>query len=486
MSHGHAELGECTPASVFHDQGRFGRLFPALPPFAEDTKPIRDALAELGARDGPMDAKDFLAGMSNPDNPTMAAGFTYLGQFIDHDMTFDPASSLARRRDPESIRNFRIPALDLDSVYGGGPVASPHLYDQTVDGGRTTMLIETIPGSEAKTLDNKPRRDLPRNSQMTALAGDPRNDENLIVSQFHLAWLCFHNVVVADVKAGLGAGHTAGEIFAEAQRVVRWHYQWLVLHEFLSKTVGRETADDVLANGRKHFTWRHEPYIPVEFSVAAYRFGHSQVRPTYRANFGTSTVNPARQFIAPFFRPGDEDPKDPDDLRGGKRAPRRFIDWQSFFDFGDARSRSTKRIDTKLSSILFEVLGQAEGEPTSLATLDLLRGLTMELPSGQRVANAMALPVLEPGDLDELKDLDLDQRTPLWFYVLREAEVMAGGEHLGPVGGRIVAEVIHGLIEGDGQSYLRQDPAWGPTYGEGGSFTVVDLLTTAGVVGALD
>lgn len=486
MIHGHAELGDCAPASVFHDQGRFGRLFPSLPPFAADTKLVRDALTALGARDGPMDGKDVVPGAGNPDNPTIAAGFTYVGQFIDHDMTFDPTSSLARRRDPESIRNFRIPALDLDSVYGGGPVASPQLYDQTVDGGRTTMLIETIPGSETKALDRTPRRDLPRNSQMTALAGDPRNDENLIVSQFNLAWLSFHNVVVADVKADLGAGLAAGEVFAEAQRVVRWHYQWLVLHEFLPKTVGRETADDLLANGRKHFTWRHAPYIPVEFSVAAYRFGHSQVRPSYRANFGTSVVNPARQFIAPVFRPGDEDPRDPDDLRGGKRAPRRFIDWQSFFDFGDSRARNSKRIDTKLSSVLFEILGQAEGEPTSLATRDLLRGLTLELPSGQRVAGAMQLPVLAPGDLAELKDLDLDERTPLWFYILREAEVMAGGEHLGPVGGRIVAEVIHGLIESDGQSYLRQDPGWGPTYGQGGTFTVVDLLKTAGVVGALE
>ena len=486
MSHGHAALGTCTPTSVFHDQGRFGRLFGALPPFAADTQLIRDALAELGAKGGPMDAQDSGGDPPSADNPTMTAGFTYFGQFLDHDMTFDPTSSLARRRDPESIRNFRIPALDLDNVYGGGPVASPHLYDQNVDGGRTTMLIETIPGSEARAIDRKPRRDLPRNSQMTALAGDPRDDENLIVSQLHLAWLCFHNVVVADVKAQLGAGLTADEIFAEAQRVVRWHYQWLVLNEFLPKTVGRETADDVLANGRKHFHWRNDPYIPVEFSVAAYRFGHSQVRSSYRANFGTSTVNPAKQFIAPIFRPEDEDPKDPDDLRGGKRAPRRFIDWQTFFDFGDARSRKTRKIDTKLSSLLFDILGQAEGEPTSLATRDLLRGLTMELPSGQSVAGAMALPVLEPSDLAELKDLQLEGRAPLWFYVLREAEVMAKGEHLGPVGGRIVAEVIHGLIEGDGQSYLRQDPAWRPTYGQDGSFTVVDLLKVAGVVGSLE
>ncbi|MBA3747482.1 MAG: peroxidase, partial [Solirubrobacterales bacterium] len=316
MSHGNAGLGESTPESVFYDRGRFGRMFPALPAFAADTKLIRDALAELGAPGGPMDAKDQLddpiklitdAALSanNPDNPTMTAGFTFVGQFIDHDMTFDPTSSLARRQDPESIRNFRIPALDLDSVYGGGPSASPHLYDQTIDGGRTTMLLETIPGSEGRSIDGSARLDLPRNSQLTALTGDPRNDENLILSQFHLAWVRFHNVVVEDVRSELGAGHTAGEIFAEAQRVVRWHYQWLVLHEFLPKTVGRETADDVLANGRKHFTWRHEPYIPVEFSVAAYRFGHSQVRPSYRANFALSATDPTQQFFALFFKPGD-------------------------------------------------------------------------------------------------------------------------------------------------------------------------------------
>ena len=496
MSHGHAGLGESTPESVFYDRGRFGRLFPALPAFAADTNLIRDALKELGAPKGPMDAMDKLddpikliteAALSanNPDNPTMTAGFTFVGQFIDHDMTFDPTSSLARQQDPESIRNFRIPALDLDSVYGGGPTASPHLYDQTIDGGRTTMLTEKIPGSKQLTIDNRSRFDLPRNSQMTALTGDPRNDENLIISQFHLAWLRFHNAVVKDVEAELGAGHTAGEIFSEAQRVVRWHYQWLILHEFLPKTVGTETATDVLANGPKHFNWRNEPYIPVEFSVAAYRFGHSQVRPSYRANFGTSATDPSKQFFALFFKPGDDHPTDPEDLRGSKRASRRFIDWQTFFDFGDGKSRNNKKIDTKLSSILFALMGTAQGEPTSLATRNLIRGLTMKVPSGQRVAHAMQLPVLGPGDLDELKDLHLEKRTPLWFYILREAELTANGEHLGPVGGRIVAETIFGLIKGDDQSFINQDPDWEPTYGQSSSFTAVDLLKAAGVVGAL-
>src|SRR5918998_560805 len=202
MPHGHAALGVSTPQSTFHDRGRFGRMFPTLPPFAADTPLVRDALAELGATKGPMDAQDDLSdpiglitnaalNTTNPNNPDMTAGFTFLGQFLDHDMTFDPTSSLARRQDPESIRNFRIPSLDLDSVYGGGPGASPHLYDNRVDGGRTTLLVERIPGSQGATVDGEPRFDLPRNSQRTALIGDPRNDENLIVSQFHLALLRF-------------------------------------------------------------------------------------------------------------------------------------------------------------------------------------------------------------------------------------------------------------------------------------------------------
>jgi hypothetical protein len=159
MPHGDADQGVYTPRSTFYDQGRFGRLFPTLPPFASDTPLVRAALSELGRPGGPMDAGDDLSdpialisqaelSVDNPDNSRLTAGMTFLGQFLDHDMTFDPTSSLARVQDPESIRNFRIPALDLDSVYGGGPGVSPHLYDREVDAGRTTLLVEAIPGSE--------------------------------------------------------------------------------------------------------------------------------------------------------------------------------------------------------------------------------------------------------------------------------------------------------------------------------------------------
>jgi hypothetical protein len=496
MPHGHADHGRLTPHSQFYDQGRFGRLFPTLPPFAPDNPSIRAALIEIGAPGGLMDAGDDLTdpislitdpakSVHNPNNPALTAGFTFLGQFIDHDITFDPTSSLARRQDPESIRNFRIPALDLDNVYGGGPAASPHLYDQTVDGGRTTLLVEQIPGSDAVSADGNIRSDVPRNAQQVALVGDPRNDENLILSQFHLVLLRFHNRVVDDVRADLGAAVTAAEIFAEAQRVVRWHYQWLVLHEFLTRTVGPETMAALEKHGRRFYTWRHDPYIPVEFSVAAYRFGHSQVRPSYRANFGTSKTDPAQQFFGLIFQPSARNLHDPDDLRGGRRAPRRFIDWQTFFDFGDALVRPNKKIDTTLSSVLFALLGQPSGEPTSLAIRNLLRNLTMGVPSGQRVARAMQLPSLTGADLEDLHDVHLHNRTPLWFYVLREAQVAADGQYLGPVGGGIVAEVIRGLVEGDSQSYLNQYPDWTPTYGTGGDFTAADLLRAAGVVASL-
>lgn len=492
MPHGHAELGVTTPKSRFYEQGRFGRLFPTLPAFAADTPQMREVLHDIGAPRGIMDAGDDLTdpvrlithpGKRNPDNPRSPAGMTFLGQFLDHDMTFDPTSSLARRQDPEAVRNFRIPALDLDSVYGGGPSASPHLYDQTVDGGRTTMLVDELSG--AVSVPEAKRYDLPRNSQKVALIGDPRNDENLVVSQLQLAFLRFHNRVVEDVRKSV-RGLTPGELFEEAQRVVRWHYQWVIVHEFLPLTVGERVVEDVLGTKSKHFTWHNDPYIPVEFSVGAYRFGHSQVRPSYRANFGPTVKDPSRQFLALLFddRLAAADP-DPQDLRGRCRAPRRFIDWQTFFDFGDANVRRNKRIDTRLSSVLFSLMGQPPGEPVSLATRNLRRSLALALPSGQRIAAAMQQEVLSAGDLKDLEKYDLDTRTPLWFYVLREAEVQEKGLQLGAVGGRIVAEVILGLLKADKQSYLNQDPDWKPTYADGGEFAMTTLLTAAGVVATL-
>ena len=487
--------GNAPPSSRFFEEGKFGRLFPSLAPFSLDSPTLRAALMDIGKRNGIMDARDDLTQppqnlilqaplfANNPDNPDMTAGMTFLGQFLDHDMTLDITSSLEQQVDPEMIRNFRVPTFALDSLYGSGPNGSPHLFDQTVDGGLTTLLVEPIPGSAAVSRDGSQKFDLPRNSQSTPLIGDPRNDENLVLSQLQLAFIRFHNAVVARVKADFGLTDPV-EIFLEAQRLVRWHYQWIILHEFLPKTIGQPMVDDILTNGRKFYKWKNAPFIPVEFSVGAYRFGHSQVRPSYRVNFGKGN-NP--DLFALFFNDNLAVNPVTIDMRGGTRAANRFIDWQTFFDFGGPNNkvRNNKRIDTRISTVMFDLPGLPPGGPQALAQLNLLRHVTFKVPSGQRVAAAMQLPVLPEEDLADLKPYNLHNRTPLWFYCLREADVMSDGKRLGPVGGRIVGEVMIGLLQGDSSSFLAQDPDWTPHLGTNGDFNVIDLLRIAGVVTAI-
>lgn len=492
--HGVYPIDIVPPRSEYFDSGRFGRMFGGLPPFAADTPQVRHALLEIGKAGGIMDAGDDLAAgpielITNPaksqknrDNPRMTAGMTFFGQFLDHDMTFDPTSSLERQVDPEMIANFRTPTLALDNIYGSGPGGSPHLYDQSASGRGIKFLVEET-GTPGK-------HDLPRNAQSVALIGDPRNDENLIISQLQLAFLKFHNRCIDYVEGEIGL--TGSGVFAEAQRIVRWHYQWIIVHEFLDQLCGKTVLDKILTKGRSFYKWRNEPFIPVEFSVAAYRFGHSQVRPSYRANF---TGNPGgTPFFGMIFTPTPSDPLDPDDLSGGRRGTRRFVDWPTFFDFGDGRARPNKKIDTSLSTALFHLPSSVvanpdpASNPQSLAQRNLLRHLTFSLPSGQRVAQAMKLPVLKKSDLAMLKPFGMDDRTPLWFYILREAAVRQnGGERLGPMGAQLVAEVFLGLLQGDRTSYLTQDPDWQPflpTIDAGRAnddFKMVDLLRFADV-----
>lgn len=479
--------------SRYYDKGKFGRMFPNLPAFASNSTKVKDALKDMGKKGGIMDAKDDLTQdpkdlitnpalqVKNPNSPIMTAGMTFLGQFIDHDITFDPTTSLERQSDPECVENFRTPSLGLDNVYGSGPGVSPHLYDQS-DGQGIKLLVEAL-GSTGK--ENIEKFDVPRNSQNTALIGDPRNDENLIVSQLQVLFLRFHNVIVDALRVKFPSKSPL-EIFSMAQEMVRWHYQWIVLHEFLPLLCGETRVKDIMENGRKFYRWHNEPFIPVEFSVAAYRFGHSQIRPSYRANFGITNQPAPTEFFADIFdfTVPASDP-DPNDLRGGKRSPRRFIDWHTFFNLGDGSVRSNKLIDTKLSSPLFKLPGFTDID--SLASRNLLRGLTFSLPSGQRVAHSMGITPLSENDLAELKHykVNFENSTPLWYYILKEAEVQEMGVHLGEVGGRIVAEVFIGLMEGDNTSFLSQNPFWKPTlpcwepYRNGKDFTMADLVRIA-------
>jgi hypothetical protein len=474
------ELRQTGPAAP---STSFGRLFEGIPPAAEPTQPLLDALVELGKPGGLLDARDALQrgpkdlitdlslSANNPNNPTHTAGTTFVGQFVDHDITFDAGSPLGRPTAPESARNFRTPALDLDSVYGAGPVADQALYDPA---DQAKLKVESGGLFE----------DVPRTDGMRAIVADPRNDEHLIISGLHAAFLKFHNNAVDLVRRGSSAGPL--EAFARARTLTTWHYHWLIVHEFLPLFVGPKLVQRTLRRGRRFY--RPKPgqaFIPVEFQGAAYRFGHSMVRPSYRANLAGDGGKP---FFGLIFDPAQQGKADPDDLRGGARAPRRFVGWQTFFDFGDGEVKPNKKIDTKLSTPLFDLpLGAIASHdgPTSLPQRTLLRGVTWSLPSGQRLAQAMGLEPLSAADLAELAPLGagLDRSTPLFYYVLREAELAADGLHLGPVGGTIVAEVILGLLQSDPGSYLAVQPRWRPTLPgrEAGDFRMVDFLTFAGV-----
>ena len=455
---------------------RFTRVFNDLPPFAEPTTEVIEALRAIGAPGGIMDAGDDLTAspvdlatdpalsVDNPDHSSGVAGMTFVGQFIDHDLTRDAGSTLGQPTPLRRSTNLRTPRFDLDSVYGGGPEDAPNLYAPD----RVRLRLESSGLAE----------DVPRDDSGQAIIGDPRNDENLMVSGFHAALIAFHNAC---------ADRTEGQGFAQAARLARWHWHWIVVHEVLPAFVGQAMTDDVLATGPQFFTGDR---IPIEFQTAAYRFGHSMVRPSYLAN---RTGNDGAPFGGLVFDPNGERSDDPDDLSGGHRAPRRFIGWEGFFDFGDGSVQHHKRLDTTLSSVLFRLplaaIDTVRGEPvgpTSLASRNLLRHLTWQVPSGQRIAAEMGLAPLSRADLSDLEPFGnrLQTSTPLWFYVLREADLLADGAHLGPVGGRIVAEVFISLLRRDAGSWLRTMPDWTPTLpmaDPAASFRMTDLLRVAGV-----
>src|SRR5262245_4238396 len=448
-------------------ENTFTRMFPELPPFAPQTDAVREQAKKLGEKGGLLDALDLLtdpvqsitnAGQfspNNPDNPNMTAGVTFFGQFLDHDITLDPRSPLLERSDPGKTTNFRTAAFDLDSLYGSGPAASPELYDVT--SGDIKFRMEPIPDSEKVSRKGAVRYDLPRDPNNNAILGDSRNDEHVILAQFHLAMLRFHNAVIDRLRADSEtADQSAEQLFKLAQRQVRWHYQWIILHEFLPLTIGQELVDEILKKGPRYYNVnKRNPSIPIEFSVAAYRFGHSQIRPSYRLNFGPTGGAPFFAFI--FDDTQDPNAQDPNDLRGGKRAARRFVDWQTFFKFDGTNFRPNKRIDSKFSSVVMLLPGSrgpAPGLPSdgvqSLASRNLMRHVNFGIPSGQAIARRMGLPVLTPTQLEALTPFGMEKSTPLWLYILKEAELMENGLRLGPVGGRIVGEVFVGLLKADG------------------------------------
>ena len=486
------------------DSGLFGRIFPGLPPFAEANDTVRAALLEVGKQGGIMDAGDDLAAGpknlivdptangnptatnpygTNPDNPTMTAGSTFVGQFTDHDITFDQTSTLGVTANPLASPNTRTPALDLDSVFGGGPGLRPDLYVQNPDGSV---------GPELKIGSGGVHEDVPRvanGETYTALVGDPRNDENIMIAGLHCGHILFYNRVLSELgnfslhafpaarsadRSGLYAR------FLIARQITLWHYQWLLVNEHLPQIAGQAVVSDVLARGNRFY--RPPPgdaFMPIEFGAAAYRFGHSMVRPSYRANFTSGTGDSASPTADPFFgllfdatQPDFDAPADRDDLLGGYPAPRRYVGWQTFFDLGDGQVKNNKKIDTTISSVMFTlplpaIAPHTQTAPTVLPQRNLLRQLTWSLPSGQAVARAMGASSLTAADLEDIAGVyaPFGASTPLWYYILAEARIAADGLNLGPVGGRIVTETLIGLLRADPGSYLNLYPRFQPFLG---------------------
>lgn len=466
-------------------QGRFGRLFRSLPgaTFGSSEQANIANLTKLATAmsagfDPPKDGKD-------DEESGIPALYTYFGQFIDHDITFDPNSSLQKQDDPDALTDFRTPAFDLDNVYGRGPDDQPYLYD----GNNMFLLGGPLTGGDAGASD------LARNSATPAraLIGDPRNDENSIVSQFQGLFLRFHNRTLKD---------NPNASFETIQKLVRFHYQYVVLNDFLPRIVRADVLAALKTSGHydksklKFFHWKNEPFMPVEFSVAAYRLGHSMVRPGYRLNDA---------ILRPIFPvPPNVQPGLAEGLTGFKAMiPDWGIDWGRFIDIdtrvydgtpadNQRRLQFAYRIDTSAVFPLTVLPASVAVNPSSLPLRNLERGWRMGLPSGQQVAAAMGVTPLDDSKILIGKGVDtpdpggapfpitnVDQvftkNCPLWTYILAEAmqsqisvklpvkeNVSITTPQLGAVGGRIVAEVFLGLMFGDNHSLLSLDPLWQP------------------------
>jgi len=486
------------PLSGHGDPGRFGRMFPGLPPLQASTGQLTALAAAM------LDIDPLGAG---GDNPGIPAGFTYLGQFVDHDITLDTTPLDQQRADPLAIRNFRSPAVDLDSLYGQGPDVNPELYSR--DPVTFRMRPELLVGKAAASFDpaggNVPElpNDLPRNRFGRALIGDERNDENLLVAQTHLLLIKFHNAVIARLRQTRpDLANSNAALFAEARRLVTWHYQWIVLFDFVERLTEPGLVNRIRQRGRQFYRFAQRPYMPVEFAAAAYRLGHSMVREVYDHNrvFSPGGVAPAGfgllfQFTGKSGEIIGDLMDDPALGPSAGPAPGPFralpsnwvIDWRRFFDLGPQAGTAnfTLNLSRRIDPFLAPVLHNLPGGGGILSLRNLQRGVMLGLPSGQDVAHAMRVQPLTRAQLSSGPDgaaalqQGLVNATPLWYYILKEAEQFHQGARLGPVGSTIVAETFLGMVHGDHASFLWQRSNWQPELPSAvpGTFTMVDLIT---------
>ena len=465
--------------------GTYTRMFPRLRwKLTRPPADVEEGLRELGR--AMRDTEPPIEPINQPDVAT--AGYTYWGQFVDHDLTLDLTPLDHVSSDVAQIRNFRTPLLDLDNLYGGGPSVSPFLYERGSHGAERFLVGKTTP-------DETPN-DLPRNEQGIALVGDPRQDENLIIAQFHVAFLKLHNLVIgrrAELEASphyLAGGATD---FVAAQRIVRWHYQYTIRHDFMTRLLDRSVVDELPQLEREAIAGaRRKVGMPVEFSAAAFRFGHSMVRDVYKSiNRHHEDVNLAT-LLARTGAYGGAAPRLPAEW---------VVDWNRFFEIPPNTSHLSRirKIDTQVALGLHQLeeptvkqfnvlLHSPRPLEVQLPVRTLLRGYRLRLPSGEDVAERLLRD--KPGTRrlteDEIiagphKEILSNPRygfrgqTPLWYYILKEAEVLNNGRRLGPVGSYIVARVLLRAIAAAEDSYFGA-PGWQPTLDRGEAVSMARIL----------
>ena len=440
-------------------RGYYSRLFAkAANPIAQDQEEVLVALGNAMRYD-----------VEREGTHTPRVGFTYFGQFLGHDLTHDPTPLAGPYSEPEATPNFRTAAFDLDHVYGGGPEKSPYLYEGET-GAETFRIGATTPMGY--------RRDLPVRHGRVLIGDleDIRNLDNLILRQLHVLFLNFHNEAIRQLETNpalAAATESLGAVtlFEQARRLVCWHYQWIIRHDFLPRILHNDV-------------WHHQEErtrrkpgatfsIPIEFSLAAFRFGHSMVRNAYRLN-----CRQKRVVIADLMALGQTQSPVPDDY---------LIEWGTFFDGlpTSGPQASSAYIDTSLSGAMhglspgtIRLANTLESpDPSNLAMRTLLRGARAQVPSGQEVAEAfvahgkiksddrLTIAQLTADTCDQsgsvLRKSRLAENSPLFYYILKEAELKANGLTLGMVGSHIVTEVIQSALEADADSYLSVfGPKW--------------------------
>jgi hypothetical protein len=468
---------------AFTSLSRFGYLFPdlqkdptaILPTSASTVQALRDlglTMSEPG-----------IDPLSDSDIPS---AYTYLGQFIDHDISLmemknvnltDPNLMPLSPAEIGDISNLRSPGLDLDNIYSATP---------QVGGDR--LLVGKVfsegprPPSKGDGFFDLPRADRSKDPlrDREPRIGDRRDEETTIIGQLHVAFLRAHNAIVER-----------GNDYCAARSLLRRYYQAVIVHDFLPRVADPKIVAELLAWPWKTFDPAEgEFFMPLEFSVAAFRFGHSMVRNSYVVNnFKSASLLRLFSILGRYTRMPDN----------------WIIQWEKSLDGGVNRARL---IDTRLSAGLLTLPGLPPGDERRLPVRTLLRGYLLRLPTGQAVAAALGLSGAEvmsaldieavaariPGSaqLAELRKervaddgtkWTLSQRTPLWFYILAEAahscEVLKRGHQLGPVGSRLVAGVLIALVRRSKDSILKM-PGWSPDRDPG--FKLSDLLRLAGAL----